>query len=373
MRHPLALGFRLIWVVALLFFLGHPASADHASVTRPGVADGLPYPDGLPRPDGPGRPDGQQRDEGPQYAEAPRCDEGPRCAVRSPSVWLLSTRHLSGNPCVAELDSPSIRVHRLGECRQLCRESMEMFLGSRDPSRPCVIYVHGNRMDPSEALRRGLLVRQQVLRRGGCGEEVDWVIWSWPSEKRGILAADARHKAWRTNVEGLYLGWLLGRIAESGQPTSLVGYSFGARILSGSLHALAGGSLGGRSLPQPPLEGVPFRVGMIAPALESDWLSARGYHRLATKNLESLTLLYNRRDAVLRNYWRIDRIRNADALGYTGPTSFAPRHNGSGLPVRSRDCGAVVGFHHDELSYYEPQCDAGREIAVLIRTEPSEP
>lgn len=225
-------------------------------------------------------------------------------------------------------------------------------------------------MDPSEALGRGLLVRQHVLRRRGCGEDVDWVIWSWPSEKRGILASDARNKAWRTNVEGLYLGWLLGRIAESGQPTSLVGYSFGARIVSGSLHALAGGSLGGRTLPHPPLEGVSFRVGMIAPALESHWLTARGYHRLATKNLESLTLLYNRRDAVLRNYWRIDRIRNADALGYTGPTSFAPRHDGSGLPVRARDCGAVVGFHHDELSYYEPRCNAALEMARLIDRGP---
>ena len=352
MRQPLAFGFRLLWGVTLLILVRHPASADHGSVTPPCVADA-------------------QGGEVEPVCEVEPIGQGePICQVRQPSVWLLSTRHLSGSPCHADLDSPSIRVDRVGVCGRLCRESLETFLDSRDPSRPCVIYVHGNRMDPSEALRRGLLVRQQVLGRAGCGEEVDWVIWSWPSEKRGILTADARNKAWRTNVEGLYLGWLLGRIAESGQPTSLVGYSFGARIVSGSLHALAGGSLGGRTLPQPPLEGVSFRVGMIAPALESHWLSARGYHRLATKNLESLTLLYNRRDAVLRNYWRIDRIRNADALGYTGPTSFAPRHDGSGLPVRARDCGAVVGFHHDELSYYEPRCNAALEMARLIDRGP---
>ena len=79
-----------------------------------------------------------------------------------------------------------------------------------------------------------------------------------------------------------------------------------------------------------------------------------------------MVLLYNRRDAVLKRFWLLDRVRGRMALGYSGPTSFAPRFDGSELPVRSRDCSSTVGFHHVELDYYDSPCNAGREMAKLI-------
>lgn len=287
-------------------------------------------------------------------------------------IWVFSTRGLRGGVCRAELTDPNFRVDRLDACGRVTRASAEEYVRSRDPSRPTVIYVHGNRMEHADAIGRGLFVYNQVARRCFRQGPVDWVIWSWPSEKRGILLGDVREKARRTDVEGLYLGSLLRVHTENGQPTTLIGYSFGGRIVSGALHALAGGDLRGRSLPGEGTVGAGFTAGMIAPAMENDWMSAGGYHRFATRNLEQLTVLYNRRDAVLKNYWRLDRIRNADALGYTGPTSFAPRVDGSRLPVRSRDCGSVVGFHHDELSYYDRECGGGSEMSALLRIVNSE-
>ena len=281
-------------------------------------------------------------------------------------LWVISTRHLCDGVCRADLDSPLFRIDQIDPCGRVIPSAAEEYGMLRDSSRTTVIYVHGNRIDPRQAVERGLFVYHHVARRNFPQGPVDWVIWSWPSEQRGILLGDAREKANRTNMEGLYLGWLLRRHAESGQPTTMIGYSFGARIVSGALHAMAGGALEGRTLPGEAVEGAGITAGMIAPALENDWLSPRGYHRLATRNLEQLTILYNRRDAVLKNYWRIDRIRNADALGYTGPTSFAPRIDGSRLPVRSRDCGAIVGIHHNELTYYDRNCGAGAEMAMLL-------
>jgi hypothetical protein len=195
---------------------------------------------------------------------------------------------------------------------------------------------------------------------------VDWVIWSWPSEKSGILVYDFRLKAERTDAQGLYLSWLLRKHVELDAPTTLIGYSFGAPVVTGALHALAGGKLGGRRFPGPAIQGIPFDAGFVAPAIASHALTGHGEYAMATKNLDRLLLLYNRRDAVLKRYWLLDRVRGTMALGYSGPTAFAPRADGSKLSVRARDCSPSVGLHHVELDYYQKSCRAGSEMAILI-------
>ena len=74
---------------------------------------------------------------------------------------------------------------------------------------------------------------------------IRFVIFSWPSSKvSGGLLNDVRVKAARTGPAGCQLAWLIDQMpAET--PLSLVGFSFGARIITGGLHVLAGGSLGG--------------------------------------------------------------------------------------------------------------------------------
>lgn len=279
--------------------------------------------------------------------------------------WMVSTRHLTSQARCAELEQPDLAIYRLQCGSRASRVSIDQFLSQASERRSAVIYVHGNRIPSSDAEGRGLSVYRNV-RSGQRSGPIDWMIWSWPSDKQGILTHDARIKAAKTDGQGLYLGWLLRRHAEHEINTTLIGYSFGGRIVTGSLHAAAGGSLAGRSLPGEPVVGAPFDAGLVAPAVDSHWLTNGGYHRLATQNLESLVLLYNRRDAVLKRYWLIDRVRGRMALGYSGPTSFAPRHDGTTLPVRSRDCSPSVGLQHDELDYYRKSCRAGSDMAKLI-------
>ena len=119
-------------------------------------------------------------------------------------------------------------------------------------------------------------------------------------------------------------------------------------------------------MPGEPTTGMPFRCGLVAPALESLALTRRGVHSQATKNLEQLVLLYNRRDAVLKRFWLLNRVRGTMALGYSGPATFAPRFDGSKLKVLSRDCSPSVGINHVELDYYNTGCRAGPEMAALI-------
>ncbi|WP_146454917.1 alpha/beta hydrolase [Rubripirellula tenax] len=280
-------------------------------------------------------------------------------------LWVLSTRRLTSDVCRADLDSPSFDIDGLDACGNRWGSSLDEYLAKRADGRRTVIYVHGNRMEPCDAIERGLTVYQRVSQFRQ-NDPVDWLIFSWPSEQVGILARDVRIKADRADAEGLYLAWLLRKHAEYGTPTSLIGYSFGGRVVTGSLHALAGGSLGGRSLPGPPVTGLSFDAGLVAPAIASNWMNRNGYHSLATQNLEKLLLYYNQRDAVLKRYWLIDRVRGQAALGYSGPTSFAPRADGTKLPVKSRDCSPIVGLQHSEVDYYQAPCRAGRGMALMI-------
>ena len=109
-------------------------------------------------------------------------------------------------------------------------------------------------------------------------------------------------------------------------------------------------------------------MGLIAPALEDDWLRAGHYHGLASQNIRALSILYNRRDAVLKRYWLIDRVRGNRALGYTGPKSIAPRVDGSAMPVHAHDCSLTLGIRHDEKKYYLEECHAGVKMAKLLQT-----
>ncbi|MDA7904979.1 alpha/beta hydrolase [Rhodopirellula sp.] len=279
--------------------------------------------------------------------------------------WMISTRSLTSSTCNVNLDSPELRIQRL-DCRGKSSPStLEEYLDALTPERQVVVYVHGNRMASNKVISRSFSVYRNITR---CDEKrpMDWVIWSWPSTKQGTLLHDARRKASRTDAQGLYLAWLLRKQLKQAESTKMIGFSFGSRVITGALHSLAGGELGGRLLPGPTTTGATVDVGLVAPAIDTYCLSENGYHALATKNLDRLALLYNRRDAVLKRYWLINKVRGRLALGYTGPRSFAPRADGTELPVVARDYSSYIGLRHDELDYYTKSRHAANIMADLI-------
>ena len=283
---------------------------------------------------------------------------------RGDEIFLLSVRDQPSGLCSVRLPVDPV-VYRLDRCGRRTPSSMEDYQRTLLQHHPTVLYVHGNRYTAADAIEYGLYVYHRTVTR--IPEKVVWVIWSWPADRYGLLGKDVREKARRTDGQAFLLADLLRQHAATTAPTTLIGFSFGGRVITGALHALAGGAIRGVVPPGQPLRGAGFSVGLIAPAIEQNWLAGNGYHRLATKNMDQLTVLYNQRDIVLKRYWLIDRVRGQEALGYTGPKRFAPRNDGSKLPVRSRDCARFVGLQHDETDYYGNECRGGQEMARLIR------
>lgn len=287
-------------------------------------------------------------------------------ASRDDRLWMISTRHLSSEVRRVNLDSVDFRIAQLDRCGNQQSDQFDSFLSSLSPDRVVVIHVHGNRLTEPEANERGRFVYRSI-KYYAADIPMDFVVFSWPSEQNGCLLRDGRAKAGVTEAESLYFATLLRELVTRNIPVAIVAYSFGSRVTSGALHCLAGGALSGRRLPTEPIVGANIAVGMVAPAVQADWLGTGRYHGLAAKNIADLAILYNSRDAVLRRYWLVERDSRGPALGYVGPTRIALGFDGSPVPLVKCDCAKVLGWAHKEREYYTGNCRAGRTLATLIR------
>ena len=217
---------------------------------------------------------------------------------------------------------------------------LESFL-AYDSSVPTIIFVHGNRITPSDAKQQGLEIYRRMMQYGGTGPQFRLVIFSWPSEPTGPLLRDVRLKAARTGPAGCQLAWLVDQMpAES--PISLVGFSFGARIITGGLHLLGGGSLGHITLwervhPDRP----PSNVVLISGTLHAHWLGEGQYHGRAMSQVNQMLMINNCRDPAMR-YYHLAFDGRPQAMGLRGPTYISPTERSK---IVSRDVSRYVSRH----------------------------
>lgn len=259
-------------------------------------------------------------------------------------VWEISTRHLMDRPrCIDPID-PALRVHRFDTgCWQEATIEDALQLDGRLP----IVYVHGNFMTHDNARRRVLLIDDMLRARAHRSYRL--IMLSWPSQREPHPLRDTRENAASSDSHSLYVAWVLQQLRDAPQ-VSLLGFSLGARSISGGLHLAAGGTIrglqGATGVNTEPSESL-VRVGFVAPAMDRTWLTPSGKHRLATQHVEGILSLYNSDDPVLRRFRFLESGSHAIAAGYQG---FV----GNSL-IRQYDCSDCVGRTHDERSYFR-QC-----------------
>ncbi|MBU6222814.1 MAG: alpha/beta hydrolase [Planctomycetes bacterium] len=265
------------------------------------------------------------------------------CLPAVPDVWVVSTR---GLPEVCRLpESVNFHVQRLrpdGSAWE--RSDLSGLLD--DPTRPVMVFIHGNRYTPAEARQQGLDLARRAA--GCCGSGLRIIIYSWPSEQQGILLKDGRSKYQRSYSEGRYLAWLLGQF-EPERPVAIVGYSFGAIITLEAIDDLLIAEQAGNGTVRP-LTGRsgPVNVVFIAAAVRSDALAPRGPYRDALDHIDRLTLLVNSDDDALRFFPFLDCRQRAEALGFVGmPRRWMPMT----VPFSSFDAAGIVGRTHGFQHY----------------------
>ena len=269
----------------------------------------------------------------------------PLSAGAEGDVWLMSTRCLSG---CGEEGTPDVWQFSGNDWRV---EVNERDFLKADPHVPTTIVVHGNRADAQDAVDYGWQVVEALQAASG-GTPHRLLIWSWPADRIGRSnRRDVQVKASRSDVEAFYLGRLLNRMHPD-TPVNLVGYSFGARVITGALHLAAGGSIGGSSIAEKPLSGRrPFRAVLIASAENADWLADGHCHGLATTQLEQALVTVNGSDRVLKLYRHMYRLGGPPALGWIGPTCLAD-DDPTAVKLQLINVSCSVGRTHDWQRYF---------------------
>jgi pimeloyl-ACP methyl ester carboxylesterase len=263
-------------------------------------------------------------------------------------LWVVSTRHLSGT--AACTPGPQLRLHRYSG--GYWEASTLEGLVQGDSSGITIIYVHGNRVSSAEATVRGRLVYDRLVAYAADETPIRLIVWSWPADHIGGPIRDIRVKAARTQPEGQLLGWFMTQFPPEAR-ISLVGYSYGARIVTGAAHQralLQRRVLGDAGEEEPVTAPLPIRTALLAPAIDRWWLHPGQPHGLAVTQFDRLLMFYNLADPALRRFSIVETAYHPSAMGYNGIPNVGALGPAASR-IRQYEVSRAVGRSHDEYRY----------------------
>jgi hypothetical protein len=268
-------------------------------------------------------------------------------------VLLISTRGI-GTVCDAA------RMDRELDCRRLAfnNEGKPTWIAydwhnlqkSENALRQTLIYVHGNRVSVGYDAAEGIAVYESLINARAEREPVRYIIWSWPSSQIPGLIKDYQVKAVRTNPVAWQLAWFMDQLPVE-TPLALMGYSFGARAVSGSMHILGGGSIGNLKLDERVHPHRPAtRVALMAAAFDADWLLPGEVHQKAITQIERMVVVTNHHDPAMKYFKLSTKIGSTDALGLKGIPQVDKLGTAS-KRIQHLDVTAEVGRSHVIYDY----------------------
>jgi hypothetical protein len=242
---------------------------------------------------------------------------------------------------------PQVELYDTGDAWR--PSSLDELIAARKPQLTTIVLVHGNDTDDPLARSKGLGIYQALAERAD--RPLRLIVWSWPADYvGGTLRRDARVKADRADVDAYYLAQFIGEL-DRDEPVSLVGYSFGARVVSGALQLIGGGELENRSIAAGRNDQrAPIRTVLLAAAIDDDWLLPGRRYGQALAVVERLVVLVNPQDRVLRFYRFLAPGTGASALGARGLAS-ADDLGPYRAKIEQINVGPLVGVQHAWASY----------------------
>lgn len=265
-------------------------------------------------------------------------------------LWMVSARRAR----IVDGEIVGLNYWRYADGRWL-KSSVDEFTAA-DPKIPTCFHVHGNRVNLCEANYGGWHY-YTTFTAAGCRERgpLRWVIFTWPSDRLDCgPRKDVQIKAVRAECYGYYLAWVVDRLSPDAQ-VSMVGYSFGTRLIGSSLHYLGGGALRGRKLAELQVENRHVRTVMLAAALDNNHFSPGHTMQSAPSQIDRLLLGLNPSDPALKWYALLYQItfrprRGQQALGHTGVAGLnCSELNGR---VEQRNMSCAVGREHDTHGFH---------------------
>ncbi len=336
---------KMFWLAGVALFslahglLGGSALAETAVAPdlKPAVEPALDKAAVPPPPPRMGKPAGGCQGVAGSCVAVPRAED---------QIWVVSARCLSCGDYDGQFEH--LKVWKYEKAGGWVPSNVANFYASDDGAAATSIFVHGNRIAHCEAFSNGWQVYTSLARCAPMARPIRFVIWSWPSDKiDGGQREDVQVKAERTAPAAHYLARFVDRISPD-VPVSLIGYSFGSRIITGSLHLLGGGTICSQALATRvhPQRTAGIRAVLMASALDCDWLLPGHAHGLALSQVDFALLVNNECDRALRFYPRMYGRGGPSALGYEGLATNC-LSAGDQPKVAQMDACCYVGKQHD--------------------------
>lgn len=286
-------------------------------------------------------------------------------------LWVVSCRGLG--TMAPGRTTEALRYWRLAGPGNWVASDRKSFAFSDDQSLESCVFVAGYGYTSGETRELGRRAYSSLTRGLSPLQGVRFIIWSWPSDQGDLGAIrDVRAAASRTDRIAWYFAEWLDENA-SGRTISLIGTSFGARIVGGALHLLGGGRLGIFELPQRSSAWRPAQVVFVSPAIDGDWLLPHHRFGQAMSQVERMLLLNNSADRVLKRYhWLYGPRSTVEALGHAGLRRSALAEDQRQKIVQV-DAAAVIGSKHGCGPYFESSAMLARMRPILFGTETSDP
>ena len=206
------------------------------------------------------------------------------CVRPGDEIWLISTRHIE--TCTDDVNA--VEVIKLIENDWFKQDFNSLKLAhDSDQEIQTIFYSHGNMTDLNWSIVRGLEFYENLFLNRPNGPRVRFVIWSWPSQRETIPLVDALVKSRRAKVEGRSMRAALDAL--DGQRPLVIGYSFGGQVVLSAMQAATSN-----------WNGMPYRVTLIAPALERDYIHCEVDSTAIGESTSEVVAFVNGSDRVIR-------------------------------------------------------------------------
>jgi hypothetical protein len=241
------------------------------------------------------------------------CDRG--------QYWRISSLNA---PRCAPFD-PEKLEYFVYDCRRgWLPSTREAYLASDDPAASTSFFVHGyfpqrwitvTKMVDSST-DGGWLAFDRLSPRD---RPFRFVLWVWPGERDdgSRLPENIRIKMGLAELQAWYLAWVVDQMNPD-VPVGLISDSLGAPALTGALHVLGGGAVGGQSLERIHPARMPLRAALVAGTMNNDWLVPGRRHGLALSQVDKMLITVNPRDRMLKLYTLFKIGGGVPAVGETG-------------------------------------------------------
>ena len=270
----------------------------------------------------------------------------------APGYWIVSTE---ASPQSFDSTPPVFcpRVTRFDDCVGYRRSSLPELSQSIIPGLPVCIVVHGSFMDAPSVYPESR-ENWKWLKNARPDRPFQMIYFSWPSDESltALIGVDVLILGSRASRNGHYLASLIQQLPPD-CPVSLVGHSYGTRVIAAAMHLIGGGVVEGYRHPSAGAECSRrrFRCVFTASAIDHDWLNPGEEFDRALCCTECLLNLKNSKDPVLCLY-PFRRIGSSRALGKTG---FTPkdrvRLQGWSAKVVDLDVSHDIGCRHVVAEY----------------------